>query len=163
MPPTFLQDSEIRWLEHKVANAQGRKTVLLSHHQLFSAFEGFGGGPVNKHLADNVKNLLPATTIWFWGHEHNQVLFDKYQGVVGRCIGHGAVPVGSDENKNVSFKDVPVKKVALGTSGLFYNNGYVIMDLKGPQALISYYQHTDENKPMFQEKIAADGSISDVA
>lgn len=162
MPPTFLQDSEIKWLEHKVANAQGRKTVLLSHHQLFSAYEGFEGGPVNKHLADNVKNLLPATTIWFWGHEHNQVLFDKYQGVAGRCIGHGAVPVGSDENKQVSFKDVPVKKVTLGTTGLFYNTGYVIMDLNGPEALISYYQQIDENKPMFQEKIAADGSISDV-
>jgi len=40
MPPTYLEDSEIKWLEHKVANAQGRKTVLLSHHQLFSAFEG---------------------------------------------------------------------------------------------------------------------------
>ena len=82
--------------------------------------------------------------------------------MVGRCIGHGAVPVGSDENKQVSFKDVPVKKVTLGTTGLFYNTGYVIMDLNGPEALISYYQQIDENKPMFQEKIAADGSISDV-
>ena len=163
MPPTFLEDTEVKWLEHKVANAQGRKTVLLSHHQLYSAFEAFDGGPVNKRLADNLKNVLPSTTIWLWGHEHNQVLFEKYQGVAGRCIGHGAVPVGSDENLNVSFKDVPVKKVPLGKTGLFYNHGYVIMDLNGPEALISYYQDTDENTPMFKEKIAADGSNADVA
>ncbi|HEY6180644.1 MAG TPA: metallophosphoesterase [Terriglobales bacterium] len=162
MPPTYLQDSEIAWLEHKVQNAQGRKTVLLSHHQLFSAFEGFEGGPVNKHLADNLKNVLPSTTMWLWGHEHNQCIFEKYQGVYGRCIGHGAVPVGSDENQKVSFTDVPLKKVTLGTTGLFYNHGYVIIDLNGQEALISYYQDTDENKPMFQEKIAADGSVSDV-
>jgi hypothetical protein len=36
------------------------------------------------------------------------------------------------------------------------------MDLNGQEALISYYQDTDENKPMFQEKIAADGSVSDM-
>ena len=39
-----------------------------------------------------------------------------------------------------------MKNVKLGTTGMFYDNGYVIMDFNGPEAVISYYQDTDENR-----------------
>jgi len=34
---TYLDERELAWQRDKIANAGGRKTILLSHHQLFSA------------------------------------------------------------------------------------------------------------------------------
>ena len=35
-----------------------------------------------------------AITAWYWGHEHNCIIYDKHPtfGLLGRCIGHGGIP-----------------------------------------------------------------------
>ncbi|MEP6715783.1 MAG: metallophosphoesterase, partial [Terriglobia bacterium] len=69
--PTFLQDSEVAWLKDKIHTAGGRRTILLSHHQLFSAFEDITtGASLNAHLLSQVQDILPFVDIWMWGHEH---------------------------------------------------------------------------------------------
>src|SRR5579871_4754158 len=109
--PTYLEDTEVQWLKDKVATAAGRHTVLLSHHQLFTAFESIGGQSVNTRLLGQVGSVLPQVTVWFWGHEHNQVIYGQNQGVLGRCIGHAAYPVGTTEiADNPKFPSVPVVK-----------------------------------------------------
>jgi predicted phosphodiesterase len=140
--PTFLEDTEVEWVKDKVNNAGGRKTILLSHHQLFSTFEKIGGQAVNQALLTQLGGILPNVTAWFWGHEHNLVIYDKFQGVLGRCIGHGAFPVGVDEIGRPN-PEVPIQAIALspdtGDGGLF-QHGYVIMDLNGSAAHTTYYQ-----------------------
>ncbi len=151
--PTFLEDSELEWLTDKVQNCGGRKNVLLSHHQLFSAFEDICGQPVNAKLNAQVAHLLPQIKIWLWGHEHNQVLYKNYMGVLARCIGHGAFPIATDEiAAKPKFPQVPIEDVRLGGTP-FLNHGYVLMDMDGPQATLSYYQDCDENKPMFTDNL----------
>ena len=39
---TYLEDTELAWHKHQIASAGGRRTILLSHHQLFSAFSAIG-------------------------------------------------------------------------------------------------------------------------
>ena len=137
-------------------NRGGRRTVLLSHHQLFTAFEDICGKSSNEKLNSQVSSLLPNVDMWFWGHEHNLVIYQKYMGVLARCIGHGAFPIGVEEiPKQPKFTEVPVQNVVLGDNGVFFNHGYLIVDLAGDQASIAYYQDSDENNPQFTETLGA--------
>jgi hypothetical protein len=64
---------------------------LFSHHQPFSLLSGQG-----PKLVDKLRPLLEGKKIfaWYWGHEHECVLYDKHQGwnMYGRCIGHAGMP-----------------------------------------------------------------------
>ena len=152
--PTFLQDTEVAWLEDKIGNAGGRKTILLSHHQLFTAYEDIGGQAVNDHLNTQISGMLPKVTVWFWGHEHDLVLYRNHLGVLGRCVGHGAFPVGNGElPMTPKFPEIPTDplRLELDSDEAFYNHGYVIIDLDGPNAKVSYYQESDEDTAQFVE------------
>lgn len=152
---TFLEDTEVEWLNHKIATAAGRKTVLLSHHQLFSAVDKIGGATVNARLLDQLKNVLPDVTAWLWGHEHSLVIYKRFQNVLARCIGHGAFPVPVDINE-AAAADVPLEDVRLDkdqAGGLFLH-GYTIVTLAGKAATATYYQYngdTDEEIEKFKE------------
>jgi 3',5'-cyclic AMP phosphodiesterase CpdA len=154
---TFLESTEVDWLKHQMATAGGRKTVLLSHHQLYTAFQGekMGGGFTNTKLLDQTSDILPQVTAWLWGHEHNLVVFKKFQNVLGRCIGHGAFPVGKDE-LGATNPDIKLENVALEldkTGGLF-QHGYVMLQLTGDSAAATYIQfdsETGQEKTIFSE------------
>ncbi len=130
--PTFLHDAEVQWLADKIQNREKRRTILLSHHQLFAAFEDICTKPVNDKLNAQLAPLLPGVDIWFWGHEHNLVIYEKYMGVLARCIGHGAFPIGQAEvPAKPKFPEVPVTATTLGNDGVFVNHGYVMIELAG--------------------------------
>lgn len=139
--PTWLEDSEVAWLKDKVNRAEGRKTILLSHHQLFSAYDEIGKQPINGKLLSQLQEVLPKITAWFWGHEHDLVIYKRFLGVLGRCIGHGAFPVSSTElkapNPNVPIDPVMLAKDKHG----FFVHGYATVELDGPDATVNYYQY----------------------
>ena len=156
--PTYLEETEVDWVMDKIATAGGRQTILLSHHQLFSAIEDIVPGQsmaVNSVLQRQLSPIFPTLTAWLWGHEHNLVIYEPYLGVLGRCIGHGAVPVGIDENLAVKHAEVPMKDLRLDKGEAFYVHGYAILDLDGPAATLGYYQDTDESTPQFIEFFGA--------
>ena len=159
--PTFLDPDEAEWVCGKVKGQGNRKTILLSHHQLFSGYEKIGDSPVNQSLRKQLQDVLSEITMWLWGHEHDLVIFDKYQGVYGRCIGHGAFPVGIDEPKPPILPGVPVNaEVKLDKDVSSYRHGFAIMDLDGPTAQIAYYEDSSPNTPLYQEQIAANGTVT---
>jgi len=69
-----LNREQFEWLLHKVNNYNG-KTILLSHHQLFSAYESQG-----ENLEARLDMLLDEGKIyaWFWGHEHRCIVYKPY-------------------------------------------------------------------------------------
>jgi predicted phosphodiesterase len=156
---TFLESTEVDWLKHQMATANGRKTVLLSHHQLYTAFESekIGDGFVNPQLLKQTSDILPQVTAWFWGHEHNLVIFKKYQNLLGRCIGHGAFPVGRDELGAVN-PEIPIEAAKLGldqTGGLL-QHGYAMIQLATDKAQVTYFQFDPESgreKLLFKEDL----------
>ena len=159
--PTYLEDTEVQWLTDKVQNSGGRRTVLVSHHQLFAAFEDICGKPVNERLHGQLAPLLPSVAVWFWGHEHNLVIYKKYLNVLGRCVGHGAFPVGPKEiPAKPVHPEVPVDDIRLDQGDFFFNHGYAIMDLDGASATVSYYQNTDEDNALFTETLASASSVA---
>jgi hypothetical protein len=139
--PTWLEDSEVAWLKDKVNNAGGRKTILLSHHQLFTAYETIGGHAVNQRLLVQLQDVLPKVTAWFWGHEHNLVIYRPWLNVRARCIGNGAFPVLPSELASPN-PEVPLDPVSLAKdqSG-FLAHGYVTMEIEGAAASVTYYQY----------------------
>ncbi|MEP6849597.1 MAG: caspase family protein [Acidobacteriota bacterium] len=155
-PPTKLEDSEVEWLRDKMDTRGERKTVLLSHHQLFSANDSFDGKGTNENLFGQVKDFLPNVNLWLWGHEHDLVVFDPFAGLErGRCIGGSAFPVGNYEmpatqvNKDVTFN----KSVALSKGSAFYQHCYVIVKLDGENAMVSYFEDAAGGRLLFQETI----------
>ena len=162
---TRLDPLEVAWVKDKIQNAGGRKTVLLSHHQLYTAFESekIGDGFVNQNLLGALKDVLAQVTVWFWGHEHNMVIFQKNQtlpgfsSVLGRCIGHGAFPVGRDElGKLLAGVNLENAKLALDSKGGLFQNGYTMMQLNGAGAEAVYYQYdafTKQEKELFRETL----------
>lgn len=96
--PFFRRDCELpgklmAWLRERVRpHDQHKGTVLLSHHQYFSAFEEDYPKP-----ARQLGEFFDAPVIWLWGHEHRLAGYklsgtEKLQ-VHGRCIGHSGMPI----------------------------------------------------------------------
>jgi hypothetical protein len=83
---------QAQWVKDKRAAVPAKKAVLLSHHQLFSPYEG--GSP---RLAEKLAPVIAdphGITAWFWAHEHRCVIYDQSHPVKnGRLLGHGGVPV----------------------------------------------------------------------
>ncbi|MDE3181706.1 MAG: metallophosphoesterase [Acidobacteriota bacterium] len=159
---TYLEDTELAWHKDKIDSAGSRRTILLSHHPLFTAYENIDGGPVNLRLYSQLNAFFPSVDAWLWGHEHDFVVYAPYQGVArARCIGHGAFPVSLEEQPSASrFPRVPVmkqdasgKNITLGSTAGMMNHGYAILDLNGSSAAIAYYQDSDEQTPLFEETI----------
>jgi 3',5'-cyclic AMP phosphodiesterase CpdA len=155
---THLAPRQPAWLKDKVDNRGGRKTVLLSHHQLVSSTESFqNGGDTNTDLLAEVQPVLPNVDLWLWGHEHDLVIFKEHAGLKrGRCVGHGAYPVGFDEIPNPPTRpdllQVP-KLLPRGRS--FFNNGYAVLQLAGTSAKATYYAvgDTGSETVFFEEEL----------
>jgi hypothetical protein len=158
---TYLQETEVAWLADKAKSAGGRRTVLLSHHQLFTAFDSIGGNEINLRLYPQVAPLLPQVSLWLWGHEHNFVVYDPYKGLARSCcLGHGAFPVATNEvSPQPNYPDVPLRKnsdgsaIRLGATDDLLNHGYAIIELDGPSGSVSYYQDSDEDTPMYTQSL----------
>lgn len=168
---TFLDPAEANWHRRQLAGAaaSGRKVVLLSHHQAFSAFMNIGSGFVNDRLlavfdgrdpASDGTNHLPPVALWLWGHEHNTIVYGPYQGVArGRCIGSGAIPVAvSQDPYTPQTNTIPFDAQAiLDNDGAVYSHGYAVMEIDGPAGTVRYYQSPDPKarNPIFTDVFPA--------
>jgi hypothetical protein len=153
---TFGTWAEENWLLDKINLAGNRKTVLLSHHQLFSPFGSVGtvngeSYAYNPNLRSTSQAVMSKIALWFWGHEHTLAVFDPYMGLErGRCVGASAVPVFTDQQsysqatglQTYGSADLPTWKTncQLGNDGGAYNNCFAIMTLNGTSATVDYYQ-----------------------
>ncbi len=153
-----LTPSEVSWHQDKLNRFQGG-TILLSHHQVFtanSAINGqYSGYPqyINPFLLEYFQNYLQTQVgLWLWGHEHNLVLYqNNLFGVAkGRLVGCSAFEEeASADPYQVNFPQVPYldpNKYRLSADNGYYNHGYAVIDFstrKFPEdkAAISYYEY----------------------
>ncbi len=94
-----LNAEQIDWLGGQLTGSA--KTILLSHHQPFSAFADNDSGA---NLRARVQPFFDKVYGWFWGHQHLCVAYGKHLGINGRCIGHGCIPYEVPTPSN----DIPV-------------------------------------------------------
>jgi 3',5'-cyclic AMP phosphodiesterase CpdA len=85
-----LAGSQPQWVADKIG--RGARTILLTHHQPFSAYESVGGGMTAKITQALDQHRLDA---WFWGHEHRCTIYGADPAPwlgFGSCVGNGGVP-----------------------------------------------------------------------
>ena len=100
-----VDNAQVAWLNLVVRQAQAprkRKVVFFSHHQPFSRLSAQG-----PKLQLALKHLLAEGQIraWYWGHEHDCVIYDVHQewNLLGRCLGNGGIPQApKDEVRSAS-------------------------------------------------------------
>lgn len=167
---TYLEPDELDWLCRRVSEFEGR-TILLSHHQLFSAFSPIGPAQADgKRSATNPKlaaafarlNADGKIAAWFWGHEHNLCVYDAFGGLTrGRCIGHGAVPVFANDDVYApveGLSEVPglIQNTKLKKTDTVWAHGFAFLTL-GSESVPSkaeYFQSIDGQPSLvFSEEI----------
>ncbi len=143
---TFVEPAEQEWHRQRLQEFNG-KTVLLSHHQLFSAFSQIGKPAANGKLRAYNPQLqatyeqFRATgrhiAAWLWGHEHNLCIYQPYNTLErGRCVGHSAIPVfGADTPydtlANIQNPPQIIPNTMLSIVEEFYTHGFAMLKL-GP-------------------------------
>ena len=125
-----LNAEQIDWLGGQLTGSQ--KTILLSHHQPFSAF---AIGDPGAKLRARVQPFFDKIHGWFWGHEHLCVAYGKHLGINGRCIGHGCIPYEVPTPTN----DVPVswidERKQPNGRGM---HGFALLTLNGTDMQVEY-------------------------
>ncbi len=147
------------WLTNIVKPGEDQRgLIILSHHQIFSAFEQEFSNP-----ADFIASLIDPSRriIWLMGHEHRLSIYGANALKNGakaysRCIGNGGMPVelngedgglitpkdadnpGNPVNRNLTLYDQRQREVVNGTVPLGHN-GYEILILDDANLTISYF------------------------
>jgi hypothetical protein len=91
-----LESALMEWLRTVVRPQQQPKpTLILSHHQYYSAFADRAYTKPGRQLKEAFGD---QEVVWLWGHEHRLAIYDrasKDNGITafGRCIGHAGMPV----------------------------------------------------------------------
>lgn len=152
-----IKESELVWHMDKLKRFGG-KTILLSHHQLFSGNTVVNGPKstqkdypfVNNRLVQAFLDYSDNISAWFWGHEHNLVIFedDQLGYKKGRLIGCSGYEERENEYPykhqpgapimNLNYKlDLNYKPEVCPN---FYNHSYAVITLDGAAATADYYQ-----------------------
>jgi hypothetical protein len=146
--PTDDNYSELAWHIDKLTQAAGRRTVLLSHHPLFTLHSPIAKNRVqNDRLLAQFKPWLANVDLWLWGHEHNQMIYAPFAGLRrGRCVGAGAIPILRDENPCTASPDFapgqtlpellsdPASRLRLDEATGLYDLGFGLLTLAGSDA-----------------------------
>lgn len=149
-----LQPSEIKWHRDKLDRFNG-STVLLSHHQLFSAHDKLSEsstGYLNESLSVTFKPYFDRIAAWYWGHEHNFVVFNDGQCGLrkGRLIGCSAYEESKGEDPyEIKFAEVAyapnMKKLSLspyqGDLQNYYNHAMALFEVSPSKIDVSYYEY----------------------
>jgi hypothetical protein len=154
-----LQPPQGAWLADRVTGSGARRTMLLTHHQPFSAYEQIGdtmAAAVNAALGD------AKVDAWLWGHEHRCAVYKpdvvdqsvKYNATAGytAIIGHGGVPqllTAQDDALNPGAFAWEFKGDYTVGNDRWGLGGYAVLKFAGRELTITYYDeygkdcHTD--------------------
>ncbi len=157
-----LVHSEIAWHRDKLEHFPGT-TVLLSHHQLFSAKEVLHlGGKfpcLNDKLLKIFQPYFDRVAAWFWGHEHCLIMFDDNLAFTGRpplrkgrlvgCSAYeesvGQDPYGITKGCEAAafMKDMKRLKTSKYRSHLqkFYDHAFALLEVTPERITAKYYSY----------------------
>ncbi len=130
-----LHDPQADWLKGQLTG-NGPKTILLSHHQLFSAYENTDASK----LRNKIQPFLSQVYGWIWGHEHLAIVYEQHEGIRAVCLGNGCFPYGFPKGT----RKVPIKWIDERKSDdPDYPGGhtFALLKIKGGQIDIDYIDH----------------------
>jgi 3',5'-cyclic AMP phosphodiesterase CpdA len=152
-----LAGSQVDWLRDRLAPTDRPGTILLSHHQPFSAWE-----VVSSALAGRVAEAVGERRIeaWLWGHEHRCAVYEP--GIRWRAyqdhaeytaiVGHGGVPnlvsgpavtppAEAVDQRYLRWQNTDNYTVAQDT---WSYGGFAVIDIEGASATVQYFTEVGE-------------------
>ncbi len=135
-------DKQFAWIVDKLKDTN-RSSILLSHHQPFSAFQPEHDNA--SRLRDDITKIYEAVGPdpifgWFFGHEHKCTIYDdSYSSYRARLIGHGCIPhlpPGQPDNPPVPFTATNTMPRPDGSG--YAISGLAVLTLNGPVMQIDY-------------------------
>jgi calcineurin-like phosphoesterase family protein len=144
-----LVNYEVDWLQAQVDHASSftpaARIILLTHHQLFSAYDG---DDLGKYLLPHVQPFLDAGVIyaWFWGHEHRFIAYKNNPfGFKAWCIGNGGFPASPSTGSPAYSSKYPIQWVEQRpepSNGWYGMRGFALLSFSGPQVTVEYVDQT---------------------
>jgi hypothetical protein len=151
-----MDNTQVAWVNLIIDQAQKpkpRKVVLFSHQQPISRLDAQG-----PKLQKALRHHLEGQRIkaWYWGHEHDCVIYDEQAAwkMFGRCLGNGGIP--SARSKDV--KAAPADTKYPGGSGVTWRRLGSTADSPGCIALDGPNQ--DMKSASDKEKFAPHGFMT---
>ena len=132
-----VHGSQASWADHHLAAFAGR-SILLSHHQLFSPYESTAPG-VRAKLAPVLERRAVAG--WFWAHEHRCLVYRDHEHLpFASCIGHGGIPeyLIEELDEPPSWLAYEYRKVHSTDRQPWDTFGFVVVDFSGEHAHARY-------------------------
>lgn len=138
-----LEKALLDWLKKTVhPQTDPKPTLILSHHEYFSAFK-------DKDYTRPAKQLRrffgAQEVVWVWGHEHRLAIYEKYAkdgGVkaYGRCAGHGGMPVELDtpDTAKAPIEFYDTRSHLLDGAVPVGKNGFVLIHVDGNALTLDY-------------------------
>lgn len=140
-----LYGPQLEWL--KSTRRTRKRSLLMSHHQLFSAYESR-----SKILTEKIGPYLSSNPVdsWFWGHEHRCIWYKESEGIkYPRLVGHGGVPVYMTHGKDSGYKEPALYEnreyIKHGLERWAYF-GFAVLDLDGRNASVRYISETGKEE-----------------
>jgi 3',5'-cyclic AMP phosphodiesterase CpdA len=132
-----LYGDQAEWVARARRAASQKGGILLSHHQLFSPWEGQSDLLFRKLGPVLDEKLVKA---WFWGHEHRCAIYKPMHNIEYPClVGHAGVPVrfkGVDDYSAVQWQ----WNDKIDYDGNSYATlGMVVLDFNDKALDISFY------------------------
>ncbi len=132
-----LQDPQCDWILRRRQAAPYKRTIFLSHHQLFSAYEN--ESPLLKRKLAPVFALGKPINAWFWGHEHRGSVYHPTDTVrYPVVLGHGGVPVYATKRERPKTVRFELREDFRHGLESFSRFGFAVVDLDGAQAEVRY-------------------------
>jgi len=132
-----LKEDQAAWILG--AAKPGKKTILLSHHQFCSSYEGVSAD-VTERIAPVLQKL--DVVAWLWGHEHRCETYNAVPGIrFPRCLGHGGVPVYQFHDRGDPLPapgQWEYRDYVDGNAELWSKFGFVTLDFEGDTVHVRY-------------------------
>jgi hypothetical protein len=131
---------------------RGKKVIVITHHNGIpvGGFDPTTDKPLQ--LYADVMNAFagsPPPAYWYYGHEHVGAAYAplKGNGMLCRCLGHGALPWGFASSLQTAQDNEVVDWFEKCNAGdpddnLRVFNGFVCLDLDGPDLVETFYDET---------------------
>lgn len=152
-PEDSRLDKQFAWVVDKLKDTS-RSSILLSHHQPFSAFQPEHDNA--SRLRDDITKIYEAVGPdpvfgWFFGHEHKCTIYDdSYSPYRARLIGHGCIPhlpPGRPDNPPIPFTATNMTTRPDGSG--YAISGFALLTLNGP---ILQVDHINEDGTVWTQE-----------
>jgi hypothetical protein len=159
-----LESALMKWLRDTVRPKEDPKpTLLLSHHQYFTAFNDHA---YTKPARQLIEFFHDQEVVWIWGHEHRLAFYSKFGkdgGITahGRCVGHSGMPVelGDPDPSKAPITFYDPRSHVLEDGSKAGQNGFVLATLR-QSTLTLDYRDIDNNQLLTETfEPAASGTL----